>query len=163
MHTQCGAIVPYKNRRKRRVYNTEYHRRKRIENPDKERKSRREWKAANPEVFRTWNKNNPEKKAKYARNANKKVKIFVLTAYSPQKRLKCSWKLCKVSDVDMLTLDHVNNDGYKHRDSRGRRIAGSRLYYQLRGLGYPLGYQTLCANHQLKKAILFLAKTRKYQ
>jgi hypothetical protein len=28
---------------------------------------------------------------------------------------KCAWPGCKVVDLDMLTLDHIKNDGHKHR------------------------------------------------
>jgi glutamate/tyrosine decarboxylase-like PLP-dependent enzyme len=52
----------------------------------------------------------------------------------------------------MLTLDHINNDGAKEREETGK--SGFNFYVHLRRLGYPEGYQTLCANHQLLKEAL---------
>jgi len=58
---------------------------------------------------------------------------------------------CGVTDIDMLTLDHINNDGNTDRKVRG---VGSVIYCRLVRDGYPSGFQTLCCNHQWKKEIL---------
>lgn len=64
--------------------------------------------------------------------------------------MQCVWPGCEVSDPDMLTIDHVNNDGAQDRKiDRG----GHDFYRRLQVKGYPEGFQTLCANHQLKKEI----------
>ncbi len=80
------------------------------------------------------------------------LKSEVLTHYGKNGTLMCCWKDCEVSDIDMLTIDHVNNDGAHDRKTTGRKT--STLYIRLRRTGFPSGFQTLCANHQFKKELL---------
>jgi hypothetical protein len=87
---------------------------------------------------------------------NAKYKLDVLTHYGSGGSLKCCGEGCEVSDIDMLTLDHINDDGCKHLDSFGNRYAGVALYLWALRNEYPSILQTLCANHQLKKAIVKL-------
>jgi len=82
------------------------------------------------------------------------LKIAVLAHYSPNGTLGCCWDGCTIHDVDMLTLDHVNNDGCSHRDIKGKRYVGNALYRWARRNNYPEGLQTLCGSHQLKKFIM---------
>lgn len=77
------------------------------------------------------------------------LKEEVLTHYGHDGALECCWSSCTVRDIDMLTLDHVKDDGAEHRKS----VRGS-MYAWLKSQGFPEGFQTLCANHQLKKEIL---------
>jgi hypothetical protein len=89
------------------------------------------------------------------RNANSRayntnIKTEVLGHYSPNGILKCSDNDCCINDIDMLTLDHVNNDGAKDRQE-GRKQTGVALYGMLKRAGYPEGFSTLCCNHQMKK------------
>jgi hypothetical protein len=85
------------------------------------------------------------------------LKREVLAHYSPKRKLCCSWKKCNVVDLDMLTLDHVNNDGYKHiRPGRKSRVTGRELYRWAKDNDYPDTFQTLCWNHQWKKRIAHL-------
>lgn len=55
----------------------------------------------------------------------------------------------------MLSLDHVHNNGADHRRGSGCNF-GIILYRKLRRAGYPLGYQTMCFNHQWKKQLMLL-------
>ena len=80
------------------------------------------------------------------------IKVEVLSHYSPEGILKCSHTECIVSDPDMLTLDHINNDGAEFRKSQ-KITAGGGTYAYVKKQGYPLGYQTLCWNHQWKKQL----------
>ena len=80
---------------------------------------------------------------------SREVKLEVLTHYSPKKILRCCWENCMISDLDMLSLDHIENDGAEHR----KKVKGS-IYPWIKSHGYPEGFQTLCANHQWKKEIL---------
>lgn len=84
---------------------------------------------------------------------NVEVKIAVLGHYGPEGRIQCCWPGCIVDDIDMLSLDHINNDGCKERNGEGRS-AGVNFYRFLRTREYPSGFQTLCFNHQMKKEIL---------
>lgn len=65
---------------------------------------------------------------------------------------KCSWPNCKITDHDMLTLDHIKDNGAKER--KQKRRLGIVLFGHLKKKGWPKGYQTLCGNHQLKKELM---------
>jgi hypothetical protein len=83
-----------------------------------------------------------------------RLKIEVLSHYGPQGKLQCSWPECAVTDVDMLSLDHMNNDGAQDRKSEHRGGGGSKTYCRVRKQGFPDGFQTLCHNHQWKKELM---------
>lgn len=89
---------------------------------------------------------------------HKGLKIHVLTHYGVGGKLQCYWEGCTVTDIDMLTLDHIENDGAEHRRgyTKSGRGGGNVLYDHLIREGYPAGFQTLCANHNLKKHIMTL-------
>ena len=92
------------------------------------------------------------------------VKTEVLSHYGKRKKLQCRWRNCTITDVDMLSLDHIDNNGAEHRrqltGGRKNRCGGSTYIYRtLKRLKYPAGFQTLCHNHQWKKEIL----RRKFQ
>jgi hypothetical protein len=78
-------------------------------------------------------------------------KSRILTHYGKDRKLVCCWEKCPVNDPDMLSLDHINNNGSADRKSKP---AGDNFYRFLEKEGYPEGFQTLCMNHQLKKEIL---------
>ena len=80
-------------------------------------------------------------------------KIEILKHYSIVPWAQCCWSGCSVVDVDMLTLDHIENDGNAHLDVSGRRYSGTGLYQWIIKHQYPTGFQTLCMNHQLKKQL----------
>jgi hypothetical protein len=82
------------------------------------------------------------------------VKLAVLSHYGFEGKLQCAWPECPVTDVDMLTLDHVFDDGAVDRKVN-QRGCGTQAYRCLRRTGYPNGFQTLCGSHQLKKKIMF--------
>jgi len=42
-----------------------------------------------------------------------------------------------------LTLDHINNDGTRHRREFG---TNQRVLRSLKARGYPSGFQVLCSN-----------------
>jgi hypothetical protein len=56
--------------------------------------------------------------------------------------LECS--CCGESNLAFLQIDHINNDGAKHR--KVLRKNGTTLYRWLIKNNFPEGYQTLCAN-----------------
>lgn len=90
--------------------------------------------------------------AQYVKVWKRQRKIEVLTKYSQGGNLCCSWPGCKIYDPDMLTLDHINDDGAAHRKKFG---GGDKIYLMVKKLGFPktLSLQTLCWNHQWKKRI----------
>jgi hypothetical protein len=88
-----------------------------------------------------------------------KLKIEVLTHYGPAGILGCCCEGCEICDIDMLTLDHVSNDGYKERQGFNRPPS-TDLYFRVKKNGFPVGFQTLCWNHQWKKEITRLRDSR---
>jgi len=82
--------------------------------------------------------------------SRRRLKERVLNAYGH----KCAWLGCEIIDSDMLTLDHVNNDGSKDR-VRGV-TSGDSAYRKIIKEGFPDRYQILCANHNLKKYLEFV-------
>jgi hypothetical protein len=95
---------------------------------------------------------NKLKSAKYDHDRRLKLKIIVLTEYGKDHTLQCCWDNCPVIDVDMLTLDHIYNNGKADRANKGGK-GGYIFYAWLKNRNYPAGYQTLCWNHQWKKEI----------
>jgi hypothetical protein len=87
-------------------------------------------------------------------------KILILTNYSPNKILGCSWPDCKVKDMDMLVLDHMNGDGAEHRRSLKGSAKVVRIRRDLILRNFPPGYQTLCSNHNLKKEMVLYRQAR---
>ena len=81
-----------------------------------------------------------------AAKGRRKAKVDALTYYSGG--LPCC-KICKVTDLAILCIDHINNDGAKKR--KGIQRSGMSLYYALRKQGYPQGYQVLCYNCNARK------------
>lgn len=58
---------------------------------------------------------------------------------------------CGESDLEFLTIDHINNDGNKWR--RNGWSGGIKFYRQLKNAGYPKGeLQVLCFNCNCAKA-----------
>jgi hypothetical protein len=62
---------------------------------------------------------------------------------------------CGIDDIDVLTIDHIDQGGAKHRRDNG--IAGSNsrtgtTYFArwLKQNGYPPGYRVLCFNCNIK-------------
>lgn len=88
------------------------------------------------------------------------LKVEVLTHYSPNQKLNCSWEGCTTTDIDMLSLDHINNDGAQHRKLMSN-AGGKNTYQWVKKHNYPEGFQTLCMNHQTKKKISKSHKDRK--
>ena len=79
-------------------------------------------------------------------------KLKVLTHYSNNNILCCAWEGCNITDIDMLTLDHTDNNGAEHRREIGI-YGGTHMYAWTIANNFPNGFQTLCSNHQLKKEV----------
>jgi hypothetical protein len=85
----------------------------------------------------------------------KELKKKALTMYGKEGHLQCSWDGCGVTDLDMLTLDHKNDDGYI--DRKTSNMTGSVVTYRAALVKCDFEkYQTLCWNHQWKKRITSL-------
>jgi hypothetical protein len=92
-----------------------------------------------------WRAESPEKEEEYFAA----LKTLIFSAYGPNGECRCCWEGCTVCDLDMLSLDHLNNNGAEER--RNGRGSGRGLYTKLKKAGFPPEFQTLCMNHQWKK------------
>jgi hypothetical protein len=100
-----------------------------------------------------WIKNNRDRYNASKYIYRERCKIDVLKHYSGGEP-KC--KICGIMDVDVLCLDHIENDGAEHRKSAGisgRGTTGMNTYEVIKRDGLPKGIQVLCANCNLKKEI----------
>ena len=94
------------------------------------------------------NKTNCSKCITHKYNENRNLKIETFNAYGG-----CVCVNCGITDVDVLALDHVNNDGAKHRKElapkkKGHPAGGANVYRKLRRLNFPdkNRFQVLCSN-----------------
>ena len=60
--------------------------------------------------------------------------------------------VCGETEPTVLQIDHVNNDGKRHRAEDGQ--AARKIIYWLKKHGYPPGFQVLCRWCNLVKAIM---------
>ncbi len=131
--------MPYKNKEARRIAAAKY----------RAKWTDDQWKK-HYERTASWRARNQEYHDQLISDWARALKLEVLTHYGKEGRLECASLDCSITDIDMLTLDHVNNNGAAHRKEIGN---GKTMYNWVRKNGFPEGFQTLCANHQLKKEI----------
>jgi hypothetical protein len=81
------------------------------------------------------------------------LKIQCLIVYGKNGKVQCCWRGCQVTNADMLTIDHVEDNGCDNRLPGGRRRGGSGFHRWLIKNNFPPGLQTLCCNHQQLKEI----------
>lgn len=116
--------------------------------------ARDRWRLRNPGKVKlqqdSYNRSARRKEVK--REYTVRIKNEVLTHYGPNGVLGCCWPGCDVMDIDMLSLDHKNNNGAEHRRVHGKY----NIYALVKRWGFPDDVQTLCMNHQWKKRMLAL-------
>lgn len=132
----------------------------------------RKWRAENPDRMRGYLKTYADKNKdkirlrvlKYqqrnslnAASLRDKDKLAALSFYGVNGVARCRYPGFTVEDLDMLCLDHIEHNGAdERRISKG--LSGTFLYRRLIKIGFPEGYQTLCANHNLKKEVVWRRK-----
>jgi len=77
-----------------------------------------------------------------AKRRNRKLKIEAMQAYGG--KCLCPGG-CDVSDVDFLTIDHIDGDGADQRKEKPWMV-GQGIYLYLKRNNYPNGYRPLCWN-----------------
>jgi hypothetical protein len=95
---------------------------------------------------RRYRDRNPERVALTSRRTNQKSRLAVLAHYGGG-RLACLQ--CGEMDLDVLALDHINDDGAEER--KALAVSSSRFFRRLIRLDFPPGYQTLCHNCNIRK------------
>lgn len=82
---------------------------------------------------------------KYHQKYKERLKSIVFDVYG----WVCS--CCVEKNISMLTIDHVNNDGYL---DRRKKISGTSMYRKIIIEKFPTKYQILCMNCNWSKKIL---------
>ncbi len=80
-----------------------------------------------------------DRKSRKTQESYHKTRLEVLSHYSGG-HPKC--KNCDVEDERVLSIDHMNNDGNKHR----KEINQLSVVWWVKKQGYPEGFQILCHN-----------------
>jgi len=70
---------------------------------------------------------------------------------------KCVWLDCECTDSDINQIDHIFNDG---KSERGKDLARKIIIDYYIGVDINFRYQVLCINHNRKKHILNLNRTK---
>ena len=124
----------------------EYSRKYRAKHPEKMRERQHKYYAEHREKInekvRMHSAENREEINEQHRKYRATKRVRVLQAYG--NRCVC----CGESQVEFLTIDHVNGDGAAHRREIG---GGGALYLWLIKNNFPEGFQVLCANCNMSK------------
>jgi hypothetical protein len=99
-------------------------------------------------------KRNHSRVREQAQASRRRAKLRVLEAYGGAVCVCCS-----ETSLSMLTIDHVNNDGRKHREEigklykydTGKQALVAEMYTWLEKNGFPSGFQVLCYNCNMSK------------
>ena len=148
-----------KNEEKNKLYQREYFKQYYTSEKREEARERaRKWYKDNKEKVKEWGKRyyednketvnernkiwaakNPESLRKSRKKFTRKRKEYIIAYYSNNTN-KC--ECCNESNIEFLTVDHINGDGAQHR----REIGGGHLYHWLTKNKYPEGFRILCLN-----------------
>lgn len=124
--------MPWKNKEKIKAYKKKH----RLINHKKYKKYSLKYRHDNKNKIKKWHKQH---------RLDMKLK-----AYDIYGGRKCSW--CGEDDIAALNIDHINNNATTHRDNKGYKIQGTRLYTWLAKHCYPSGFQVLCWNCNFAKS-----------
>lgn len=99
--------------------------------------------------WRALNRDQERERQRSISESNKNAVVNVLTNGEGT----CRW--CGQGDIDVLVIDHIEDNGAEHRrENGGRCFSGDRFYRWIIRNDYPPGFQVLCANCNLKKETL---------
>lgn len=116
--------------------------------------------------MKEWRAKNKDKKTEIQKRSYRKARLEVLKHYSGKEIPECS--CCKETIFEFLQIDHINNDGARHRreigmtqsdanqmkkEGRKASIGGNGFVYWLKKNNYPEGFQVLCANCHAGKTL----------
>jgi hypothetical protein len=108
---------------------------------------------------RQWGESNKAKRKESIRAHFENLKNAVINVLTDGEGT-CRW--CGQGDQDVLTIDHMNNDGAAHRrEFGGKHFTGRNIYRWIVQNDYPPGFQVLCCNCNTKKEILRRRSLRK--
>ncbi len=144
---EYNRIYYLKNREERLTNSKEWM----FRNKDKKKQYDKLYRKTNQEHIKVQRHNyfltNQEQiKEKYSKYC-KELKAEILNYYSNKEYPGCV--RCGIKDIDVLCIDHINGGGNRERQQHKIK----NIYKWLKRKNLPEGYQTLCANCNLKKKI----------
>lgn len=101
-----------------------------------------------------WQDANPEYRRECSRRSAKRLRDLIFQQYGGALCLHCG-----ISDPDVLTLDHIDDDGKQDRARKGTS-GGYTFFLKLKKASFPPGYQVLCRNCNWKKHLKNLIAKR---
>jgi hypothetical protein len=131
-------------REKNRVRLLAYQREYRRQNRDRVNKWKRGVRKIYPLTIKQ--KEVHQERERAARQARRKI---VISHYSEGQNI-CS--CCGENEFRFLSIDHMNNDGNRHKRELGTR-SSSHLCWWLIKNEFPIGFQVLCYNCNIAKGI----------
>jgi len=126
------------------IYNPVYYKEYYKKNREKILKRKREKYKDRPEYRKQYYLEHREEIKQKARNRRIKIKLKVLQHYSQSPYPFCS--CCNEKHWEFLEIDHINNDGAKHRKELGLNKGGTQFFRWLIKNNFPEGFQVLCRN-----------------
>jgi hypothetical protein len=135
-----------------------------FKNRAREKEYKKEWALAHKDELaqasHKWYLKNKEKSNQYSRNYYQEHKKRLQLESIKRRRIlrekifahygdRCT--CCGETQKEFLSLDHINNDGAKHRRELGISTGGNRFYLWVVRNNYPPGLQVLCYNCNLSK------------
>jgi hypothetical protein len=106
-----------------------------------------EWRKKNPEKYRAIEERHRTQYRGVKKQTHIERRLLVLNFYS-KGSMKCA--CCGEKELVMLTIDHINNDGGRHRKSD--KSAGYIVWWIIKN-NFPSGFQVLCMNCNWAKRI----------
>ena len=131
-------------------------------NKEKLKARQKTYRITHLELFRESNKRHYWKNIDKSRAKNKEKKVQALLHYTRVFDSNATAPYCHNPfslhlsndpfslDLDCLSIDHINGDGYKRRTIE-RKHGGTDFYRWLIKNNFPEGFQVLCMNCQFKK------------
>lgn len=123
-------------------------------NKEDQRKAVEKWRNENRERYNEisrkasilWRNKNRKRYNENRVSNNRLLKVEVLSAYGVKGQARCY--CCGEKEIDFLCLDHINNDGRKHRKEVKQASQGNGFYRYLKRNKYPKRpkLQTSCYN-----------------
>ncbi len=109
-------------------------------NKEKVNEYAKRYREKNPNYYREYRANNLDKEIQRHKQEREKLKLIVYNHYT-NNDIKCS--CCGEQNIKFLSIDHINNDGAKHRKEIG---TGDAIYRWPIKNNFPGGYRILCMN-----------------
>lgn len=160
-YQQFPSYKEYRQSEKHKQYQKEYLKKYYIIKKEELQIKRKKWREKNKEKLKIKQKEYQERKKEEIKIKSKlhrdKIKLEVLKYYSENEIPNC--KMCGENHNEFLEIDHIKGGGREHK----RNINRSTLHIWLKKNNYPIGYQILCSNCNIKKERLLsreLDKTR---